>query len=217
MKIGSSITLEVREAKNKVIKYRCKIIEETEQYLVVDYPISIHNNKTTYLAVGTRVSISFIDNKAVYQFNSKIQSRINSKIPALVIPYPEKEEIHRIQRRKFVRVETAVDIAIHSVKNKFQAFTGVTSDISGGGLSFTIQEDRFLEISDHLNLFIVLPMASGDFEYLTLNGEIVYQKKLKNTLLRTSVKFNNITTKEQQIIVRFCFEREREIRKKELQ
>lgn len=214
MKIGSSITLEVTEAKNKVQKYRCKVIEETQHNLVVDYPINIHNNKTTYIPVGTSVSISFIDNKAVYQFKSKVQSKINSKIPALVIPYPDKKEIHRIQRRNFVRVKTSVDIAIHSVKNKFQAFTNVTSDISGGGLSFTIQEDEFLEIGDHINLYIVLPMTSGDFQYY---GEIVYIKKLKNTLHRASVKFNNITTKEQQLIVRYCFEKEREIRKKEMQ
>jgi c-di-GMP-binding flagellar brake protein YcgR len=217
MKIGSSITLEVTEAKNKVQTYRCKVIEETQHYLVVDYPINIHNNRTTYIPVGTSVSISFIDNKAVYQFKSKIQSKINSKIPALVIPYPDKKEMQRIQRRNFVRVKTSVDIAIHSVKNEFQAFTNVTSDISGGGLSFTIQEDKLLEVGDQINLYIVLPMASGDFQYLTLNGEIVYIKKLKNILHRASVKFNNITTKEQQLIVRYCFEKEREIRKKEMQ
>ena len=47
--------------------------------------------------------------------------------------YPGDEYVMKIQRRQYVRVETAVDIAIHPYNGEFVPFTAVTDDISAGG------------------------------------------------------------------------------------
>ena len=39
----------------------------------------------------------------------------------------------KIQRSQFVRIETAVDVAIHPMNREFEPFTAMTEDISAGG------------------------------------------------------------------------------------
>lgn len=219
MKIGTLIHIEYEENQSsEVRKYRCKIIEKNNQGLIIDYPINVNTNKTSFLPIGSTILVTYVSkDKAVYQFRSIILERVNMKIPALLIKLPEKKKIKRIQRREFVRVESAIDVAIHSLTKKFVPFTTVTEDISGGGLSFIIPERDILTIGEYIQVFIVLPMNNIDSYYISVEAKVVFIKSLKSNINITSVKFTKITKIDQQLIIRYCFEKQRQARQKELQ
>lgn len=218
MKIGTLFTLEMEDLETRVMaKYRCKVIDKNENYLFIDYPINIKTKKTTFFPKGDKFSISYLGaDQVVYQFISKIISRVNLRVPALVIRFPDKNKIQRIQRREYVRIETAVDTAVHCLEDSFSAFTTVTTDISGGGLSVIIPSKHTLAKNKKLNIWLVLQMQSGEYNYINAKAELVLLKLLDNALKTASLKFTSITKQSQQNIIQFCFEKQREARKKEL-
>ncbi|MBP1969628.1 c-di-GMP-binding flagellar brake protein YcgR [Virgibacillus natechei] len=218
MKIGTFLNLEIKRVGEKIQKYQCKVIEKDDQYLYVDYPIHEKTRKTSFFSIGTTCSASYLgSDMGVYSFHTKIISKATLTVPALVIEYPEQSRIQRIQRREFVRVETIVDIAVHSLDNKFSPFTSVTSDISGGGLSFTIPKHITLNTDQHMDVCIILISQTGDYKYIFAKAEIVLIKPVNESLSKASLKFISITKQAQQGLIRYCFEKQRELRKKELQ
>ncbi|MEC5422445.1 flagellar brake domain-containing protein [Virgibacillus sp. C22-A2] len=216
MKIGTLLTLEFKKAQ-QTIKYRCKVIEKNEKYLFIDYPIDTETKKTAYLSKGTKLSATYIGNdQSIYNFRTEIVKKVKLVVPALAIPLPDDDKVQRIQRREFVRIDTAIDVAIHSATNSIAPIVTVTSDISGGGVSIIIPRGRTLEEGSKVTMWIVLHMHSGQYKYITAEAEVVLLKSINNTIQTASLKFTDITKQAQQTIIRYCFEKQRETRKKEL-
>ena len=215
MKIGRILTLEHNQPSQDLEEYHCKIIDKNEHYLIIDYPIHKNTKKSAFFSVGTFFSARYVgDDNAVYEFRTKIVTRVKLNVPAIAITLPKKEEIKRIQRREFVRVSATVDIAVHSLNQSFEPFTTVTSDISGGGLSIVMPRRLHLELGEMLNIWLALGFKAGEFHYAHTKAQVVFINNLNN--IRTaSVKFLSINQKEQQLIVRYSFEKQREARKKE--
>jgi c-di-GMP-binding flagellar brake protein YcgR len=218
MKIGTVLHIELNNPKTKKNdKYRCKVIEINEHSLIIDYPINEITNKTAFLPKGRYFSVSYIgDDEAVYQFTSNITAKIRLNVPALAIEKPNKENIQRIQRREFVRIEATVDVAIHSIDQTFSPFVTVTSDISGGGLSIIAPHNHKLIIGDIVDTWITFLMHENRYQYINVRTEVVFIKTLKNSIELVSLKFIELDKLSQQGIIRFCFEKQREARQKEL-
>ncbi|WP_077299651.1 flagellar brake protein [Virgibacillus pantothenticus] len=219
MKIGTVLQLEVvqsgknrnREAK----KYRCKVIDKNEQNLYIDLPVDTKSKKTAFFAKGTIFDVTFIDSdEIIYQFRSKLVAKVKGKIPALAIQLPGNN-IRRIQRRNYARVETAVDVAVHSDQNLFSPFTTVTNDISGGGLSIIVPKNQILK-GELAEIWMVLAMANGQFVYPNVRAKLVHEKRGNSGIYIVSFQFLALDVKTEQWIIRFCFEKQREARKKQI-
>lgn len=51
----------------------CKLIDETEKYLIVTLPVEDETRRTKILTKGTKLFVQFIKEKhAVYQFESEV-------------------------------------------------------------------------------------------------------------------------------------------------
>ncbi|WP_047980029.1 flagellar brake protein [Ornithinibacillus contaminans] len=218
MKIGAFLTLEVFNAESGANEmYRCKIIDKNKKYLFIDYPVHVKTKRTQVFTIGTYLSAEYIEkDQSIYRFNTIIKEKRKGKIPALALRLPEKEQIQRIQRRQYVRVETAVDVAIHSTDDAFAPFSTVTVDISGGGLSIVVPKGVQLNEDVNVTLYVVLHMHSGDYQYLTLSGKVVRIIEDERKARTASVKLLSIDSQEQQEIIRYCFEKQREARQKEM-
>lgn len=217
MKLGQQLTIvTVDMDSNQLKKYRSKVIEKTREYLIIDYPINLDTNKTAFLPRGTHFKASFVENEVVYEFRSKIVKNAKVKVPALAINYPEKDQIRKIQRRQFVRIDTAVDVSIQSVHHSFKPIVTVTSDVSGGGISIIVPREDDVQKGDHVRVMLVLPMHSGRYRYIKADAEVVLIRSISNGVVVSSLKFTSIEKDAQQSIVQFCFEKQREARKKEL-
>ncbi|MGM9927709.1 MAG: flagellar brake protein [Bacillus sp. (in: firmicutes)] len=129
--------------------------------------------------------------------------------------YPKKEEHVKVQQREYVRVESPVDVAIHSVDNTFTPFTTVTEDISAGGAAVFVPQNLKFETDKMISAVFVLPVKTGGISYIKVNCLVVrlveFENRTKNIL---AVKFVDIQDDERQMIIRFCFERQLELRDK---
>jgi c-di-GMP-binding flagellar brake protein YcgR len=217
--IGSTIFLELQEIKEfekKTIRFRCRLVDRTDSIYVIDYPINEETKKPSFFFDGTEFRASFIaGDDAVYAFDTEIIGRRKGNIPVLLLKDPGKENYIRIQRRNYVRVETAVDVAIHPLVHEFAPFTSVTIDLSGGGCSILIPHDMVLPEKGELNLWLVLHMQSGDIVYVKAYCKIVRVfKPRQDSRLRASLQFLDVDERDQQKIIRYCFERQLALRRK---
>ncbi|GAQ17466.1 glycosyltransferase [Oceanobacillus picturae] len=216
MKIGSVLTLELKKTGKKMETYRCKIIEKSEHYLFIDYPINEKTKKTTFIPKGTVLKAMFMDERQnLYAFKTEIVAKVKLAVPGIAIKLPG-DDLKRIQRREFVRVEAAIDVAIHSKNNSFSPIVTVSTDISGGGLSVILPHGKTMEGDGPLDLWLTLDMQSGEYFYINAEAELVFIKEQDTHVHTASLKFINLLKEDQHKIIRFSFEKQREARKKEL-
>lgn len=217
MKIGTLIHLEYKEAGDILQKFRCKVIEKGGGKLFIDYPVNAATHRTSCFPVGTKFSAAYVGkDQVIYQFQTEITAKVNRTIPALAVTLPDKSRIKRIQRRKYVRVKSSLDLAVHSANDRFRPFTAITSDISGGGLSFLLPDRTGLTEHESIELCIALQQSLEPPRFIQTTGEIVYIKTEGYSMPVASLKFTSIPIYEQQMIIQFCFEKQRQTRKKEL-
>ncbi|TRM12589.1 pilus assembly protein PilZ [Lentibacillus cibarius] len=215
MKIGMALSLEVSDPDSgEVSKYRSKIIDQNEQYLFINLPIDTHTNKTTFFREGTQFTAVYIgDGQSVQMFKTQAAGTYRlDNIPALAIQLPDAEQIKTIQRRRFIRVKTAVDVAVHG---KNLGFTTVTQDISAGGLSIVLPTGINVKEKEMLTVWLVLIMRTGEYQYIHAAAEVIRIDQGKDGS-RLSLKFKEITNAAQQKIIRFCFDEQLRTRRKEL-
>lgn len=217
MEIGNKLNLLIQNTEDhQMVEYRCTIIGIDHNYIFIDYPINKDTQRTGFFSTGTNLLVKYIDkDKNLYQFHTKIQKKVTLTIPGLAIELPEKEKLKQIQRREYVRIMTAVDIAIHPTDQSFSPFTTVTNDISGGGISAVIPPKMQLNKGQKLFLWMVLPTKT-EIKYAHLQGDIIQIYDLKSGFKTASIEFISIADQTRQDIIQFGFEKQREARIKEL-
>lgn len=217
MDIGTLLTISLTDSETKIVtKYRCKIIDKNEHHLFIDYPINEETKRTARIAKDTYMQASYIgSDQSVYSFKTKVIAKVNVTIPALAVSIPNQTDIKRIQRREYVRIETAVDVSVHHTTGSFQPFTTVTVDISGGGMSIVLPVTCPLKKADMLDIWMILHMQKGEYQYIYSQSKVVRVITDKD-IHTASIKFQTIPKQDQQVIIRYCFEKQRELRAKEM-
>ncbi len=212
IKIGTMLILEPTYTE-RVERFRCKVVEQKDGVIYIDYPINTITKKTAFLIDGAQFRVTFNDeSKQSFAFNTEVLGRKKGNIPMIMLTCPPDEEFIKIQRREFVRVETPVDVAVE-YDNRFTQL--VADDISAGGVLLALQGAVNFKIGDEVRLTIVLPYTNKEIRYVQTNALVVTTFERNNRTL-ASVQFTDTDDIDKQYIVRFCFERQLQIRKKEL-
>ena len=95
------------------------------------------------------------------------------------LSFPGDSYILKVQRRRYVRIETAVDVAIHPLQNEFPPFTSITKDISAGGSLILLNHDEGIKQGHNVLAVFVLPMENGEYHYLKFMSNVVRMQKTK--------------------------------------
>ncbi|WP_342512229.1 flagellar brake domain-containing protein [Sporosarcina sp. FSL K6-1522] len=190
-------------------KYKSKVVDIGENFVMIDYPTQINSGKSAFFLDGTQLIVTFIDHlKMSYAFRTEVNGRLNQGIPMLKLTYPGDDQLIKIQRREFVRVETAIDIAVE----KDGVFTQlVAEDISAGGVALNVPDKVSFGPEDQVALTIVLPFMNKEIKYIKVSGRVIriWEKEGRKI---ASLQFENIEPVNAQYIVRFCFERQLKMR-----
>jgi len=195
-------------------KFKCKVVEQEEGIIYIDYPINTLTNKTAFLLDGSQFRVTFNnENKQSYAFKTEVLGRKVGNIPMIMLACPPTEEFIKIQRREFVRVETAVDVAVEN-NNIFHQY--VTEDISAGGMLLNVTNGANFNDGEVVNLLIVLPFLNGEIYYVQTEALVVNIFE-RDSRRYASIQFSGTDETDKQHIVRFCFERQLQFRKKELE
>ncbi|WP_246942240.1 flagellar brake protein [Bacillus pinisoli] len=205
--IGDTIIL---EPKNSIVneRYRCKLVEKKGDQLYIDYPVSMDTGRTVFLLDGSQLKGSFVGkDNTVYMFETEVKGRTKQNIPMIIISFPEEEQLVKIQRRQFVRVDTAVDVAAHPIRGEFEPFVTITSDVSAGGAALILPVKANIQPGTLFNCWVVLPMQSGDYHYLNLRSKAIRTIPGKNgERNKMPIEFVDISGTDRQLLIRFSFE-----------
>ncbi|WP_100331434.1 flagellar brake protein [Bacillus xiapuensis] len=221
LKVGLDLMLEPMEdtdEMNEKETLRCKIADISDGKIYIDYPVNLKTNRTAFLMDDTKLKVEFIDPQAasaVYMFSTEVIGRTKKNIQLLILKDPGIKEYKRIQRRRFVRVATAVDVALHFEGRP--AFTSATLDISAGGFAIPLPAGQELEAGEEGAIYLSIPMQSGQHYYFKTVGKVVrLHTEEKTNRAIASIQFTEISGKDQQLIMRFCFERQIILKRKGL-
>ena len=208
LQVGTTVIIDKDFTKDSE-KYRSKVIDAGDDFVMIDYPIEIETGKTVFFMDGTQLLVSFTDKlKMSYAFKTEVRGRKLEGVPMLKLSYQGDSGLIKIQRREFVRVETAIDVAVEKDGDHVQL---VAEDISAGGIALNITKATFIQSEDVLSLLIVLPFANREMEYVKVEGQVIRTWETEGVTI-ASVKFWAINPLDRQRIVRFCFERQLQMR-----
>ncbi len=213
IKPGVVLTLQVRND-DKVEKYRCKVQEVKDREFYVDYPSHYENGRTTYILNGTQLLISYVTEESVaYTFESEVLGRIKQAIPMMQLSFPGYDQVAKIQRRQYVRVESNMDVSVHPLSRHFTPFITITHDISAGGAAVILPDNATLPEKEHILTTFVLHLNNGETHYLKLKSKVIRLVEAGNKRVRASLQFDTIKEIERQIIIKYCFEQQLLLRK----
>ena len=212
LKIGTILTLEPTYTE-RIEKFRCKVVEQQDNIIYINYPTNMITKKTAFLIDGAQFRATFnTEAKQNFAFNTEVLGRKAGNIPMILLACPPEDEFIKIQRREYVRVETPVDVALE-FNDQFYQF--VAEDISAGGTALHLKSAVNFKEGDEVKLTIVLPFVNGDIRYVQTDAIIIRIFEREEVRI-ASVQFTDTDDIDKQHIVRFCFERQLIIRKKEL-
>ncbi|MFX3617203.1 MAG: flagellar brake protein [Sporolactobacillus sp.] len=215
--VGATLLLKTRETSGIQHTYRCKLAEVRENELLIDYPIDEQSGKTAVLMNQTALEVNYVYGNHVYRFYTVVISRVPGTIPLMLLSYGGTDSLQKVQRRNFVRVETNQDVAIHSVDGAFKPFTTLTDDIGGGGILIALDEPDLLRENDQVEIWLSLVSSAVKNRYLKARGTVtrIFTDRVTNRL-KASLNFLFASERDRQPIIRFCFEKQLESRKKML-
>lgn len=215
LNIGDTLYIEIKYSDERE-KFKCKIVDRRGNQLLIDYPVSEKTGRTAFFLDGTQIKASFYaKDNAAYMFESEIIGRKKENIPMIIISYPGKDKLIRVQRREFVRIDATVDIAVHPINDDFKPFTTVTVDISAGGAAIILPPHHNFNPQTQILCYLVLPLSHGEYYYIKTHSKII---RIINgnmgTRDKAPIQFVDLKETEIQQIMRFCFDRQLSERKK---
>ncbi|WNF38008.1 flagellar brake domain-containing protein [Bacillaceae bacterium IKA-2] len=217
LNIGDTLNLELNEGDDKEKqRFKCRLVDHIKDYFFIDYPINQRTKRVGFFHDGTQFRVSFLGkDQAVYLFETQLQGRKKGRIPMLIIRDPGKEKYIRIQRREHVRVETAIDVAVHPRGEEFPPFTTMTSDISGGGIALVLPLNHQLSGGQDIICWLSLPLQTGEMKFIKVDCHVIrIISNKENSKEKASIKFIDIIERDRQTIISYCFERQLYLRNK---
>jgi c-di-GMP-binding flagellar brake protein YcgR len=200
---------------NKQQIYRSRVEGLDKQSITLANPIK--DSVLVPLREGLVVNITFLDDTAIYSFDSVIISRHSGNLPTITVKYPNPTAVKRTQRRNFVRFDTKLKISFNLIKDYItdytQTFTGETIDVSGGGLMMATDTDVPKEE------LVDVQLELGSDNVVSAVGRVVRltdRNDQSNPRYLLGLVFDVIEEKDRDKIIRFIFEKQRELRQRGL-
>ncbi len=220
LKLNQRVVVEIQDGVYQG-SYMCRIEDLGSDYLAISSPM---DNKG-YIPVHTesQLRISIIGERALFSFFSRVRGRRKDQIPIILVDRPD--ELVRIQRRNFVRLETNMPLEYYLLPpedeepepmeiDRDQYSQGEMLDLSGGGLQLKIetwdQIKKGRQVLVRLDSF--LPLTEREGEQLT---EVMSFRR-EGEYLSLGLEFLEISDFVQDKIMGWIFEKQRELRKKGL-
>ncbi|RKN84611.1 flagellar brake protein [Paenibacillus ginsengarvi] len=193
-------------------EFKARIADINSSYISMEVPIHDKTGHLKRLYSGDQLSVYFMMEGGVkHYFNTVVLGFKEEVIRLVLIKPPEPDQITKVQRRNFLRVPAELEIAVKA-SDKLM-FTALTNDVSGGGVSLECDERIAVKERSAIECWVLIPYRNGTIEHAYFKGEIVRVKPLENGKNIVMVQFTDIPDIERQRVIRYCFERQLDIRK----
>lgn len=153
---------------------------------------------------GLEITAEFMGNGQVpYQFKSIIKGKKKDPVPMIGLDIPPKEEMKRIQRRRYVRADAVLDVAVKMEAEK-NAFQMVSSNMSAGGIAVVLPEHISAEPGEKLYVSFSLSEKenTADITAEAVTQRVFYDEKAAKR--KMTLEFTDIDPASHQHILRHC-------------
>jgi len=196
--------IKVSRAGGKEDWYSSKVQDINDTGLYISVPVKgLH---PMVLSVGETVIITFLWEMSRYEFETQITGWRHDNIPLYELALPEK--IRRIQLREFVRVSCIMEVEYAEIpeEGRQPVFRQCDSlDLSGGGIRLLVQKEY--PVNTKLMLKWALPFQNFK-EQIEVIGKVVRSLPERNAKkYLTGIQFEEITRRQQDLIVRYVLRR----------
>lgn len=205
VKIGTNLTLEIDDMDNDIKRFKCRVVEQKDQQLYIDYPINTATNRTDIFPVGTSFRVFYVDdNQMAYRFVAEISGRIRGNVPMLKLSY-DQTSVKKIQRREYVRIDTTMDVSLKDQQINTTVVT-LTADISGGGMAVHVPKGVTYDAGTVFDTLLVFQVNQGGYQYIFVQAEVIRMKEEVDHHHIMSLKFVSIDERDREKIIQYCFE-----------
>lgn len=195
------------------IEYKSRIADVTESAIIIEVPLNEKTGRLKKLYHGDEISAHFLGQGGVkHYFTTEVVAFTEDVIRLIELRLPELSAITQIQRRNFLRVLAELEIAV-KLNDKIQ-FIGLTDDVSGGGISFICDGHIPIGLNAIISCWVLAPFKNGTIEHIPFIGEVVRVKDTETDKQLVMIRFAEIADRERQKLIRFCFERQMDFRKR---
>ncbi|RAV18546.1 flagellar brake protein [Paenibacillus contaminans] len=198
------------EAKQEL---KSRIAEVGESYITMEVPINVQTGRLKRLYAGDELSVYFLSEGGMKNyFTTTVLGFREEVIRLVLIRIPEPEAITKVQRRSFLRVPADLEIAVKLTEQL--RFVTVTEDVGGGGVSFICEGDIPMEVGMQSSCWLLVNYKNGKLDHLPFKGEVVRIIKMETGKQLIMLRFTDISDRDRQQLIRYCFERQLDLRKK---
>ncbi len=217
--IGQELFLQIDEGNDASTNYKSKVIDLTDEYISIFLPTQQNTGHTRVFRPGTKIEVSYFSkDRSQYSFQSLILETIEDRIPFVRIEVPDKEAIIHKQRRNFLRVPARAEVALKLIEPRDREIHILTKteDVSGGGIAIKYPSYYDIRVDDQFEVWMALSCSKDVLQanFIAKVVRIIDQKDRSQKL--APMEIINISQKDQQNIMKFCFECEIDLRKKGL-
>ncbi|MFD0680948.1 MULTISPECIES: flagellar brake protein [unclassified Paenibacillus] len=203
-------SIDEEEAKQEL---KSRISDISDSYISMEVPLNEKTGRLKRLYVGDELSAYFITDGGVKNyFTSSVLGFSDDVIRMVHIRKPEPDAITKVQRRSFLRVPAELEMAV-KFSEQLQ-FIAVTDDVGGGGISFICDGYIPLASQQIVSCWLLAHYRNGQIEHIPFNGELVRVKQLESGKQQVMMRFAEISDRDRQKIIRYCFERQLDFRKR---
>jgi c-di-GMP-binding flagellar brake protein YcgR len=219
-RVGQMLRIHIVSPVEEISKhsYKTRVADVQGDTAAIEMPIHEETGSTVLLAEGSAIEASYIgEDGSSFHFRTEITGERKDNVRLLLIKLPKRDQITRTQRRKYLRVDTHIEIAVKTLDHvRKYHFLARTTDLSGGGLAFTCSDQFRFKVGDKLRIWMSLPSKSGSVAHAFAEAEVTRCKAPEEAGMNQwiSVKFVHISQGDQAKIVRACYDRQLELHKK---
>lgn len=220
-KIGDTLYL-VQEANNtnNQLIYKARIADLNEDVISIEMPLSEETGRIGFFTEGREIGCwLYTINGSKYSFVCLALGRKKERIPLMKISHPLPNTVQKEQRREFLRVPCYEEGAFYPLQpGEFNPFVAKIVDLSGGGLAFISMEKPTISPGTEVKWWLSLVLKSGPILHPSGTAKLIriLDPAEKGLPYKCPIEFTNLAEFERQKIIRFCFERQLDIKKKGL-
>ncbi|WP_214881471.1 MULTISPECIES: PilZ domain-containing protein [unclassified Exiguobacterium] len=195
---------------------KTKIAAITDQVVWIESPSDMTTLKTFFLHEEEQLRVYFFQGEnQLYAFDTKVVKRISDAQMTLRYAFnmPDEKKIKRIQRREYLRVPEMIDVKVLATDgDSFESFETMSLDVSAGGMKI-IANRAPVDVDDSLIVVFRIEDEHGTPQLFRVKSRLVriHKQEVKQEL---SLAFEDLTSRDQETILRYCFRIQLEARKR---
>lgn len=200
--------LRVRVTNDSKEYYRSRLLEVSESNYYIEIPLHYETNVPLRIENQRSVWIEFnaIDG-SLCRFNAQRLNLANIPLVCWEIEKPNLKDVHREQRRNFVRVQVDIPAKIRVIDRNESTLDCFTRDLSGGGVALVVPKSYILRPGLIIEIKFTLPQLNFP---VTAKGFVIRVSEPNDTgFCVTSVQFIDLPESMRKRIIQFTFNRQR--------